>query len=196
MTTRNLLIASFSVTITAVMLSVGLAAYPNYPPEPTVTEYAPDPSWPKRPEALGPKAAVPSIAVDRQDRVWCLERGQVPVQVYSSGGELVASWGRGEFKGPHSLRFDGQENVWITDFPSGRSRGPNNISFSFEISVSGVPPELEMLRMPFPDWLYTILSSTLQLTSKTWASGSVSHKGIGDPPLTEAFFTLLSVIDQ
>lgn len=92
------------------------AAQPNYPPEPTVIEYAVDPDWPKRPAELGPRAAVPGIAVDGQDRVWCLERGAVPVQVYTLQGDLVKSWGQGQFKGPHSLRFDGQGNVWITDY--------------------------------------------------------------------------------
>jgi DNA-binding beta-propeller fold protein YncE len=92
------------------------AAHPNYPPRPTVIEYAVDPDWPKRPAELGPPAAVPSIAVDRQDRVWCLQRSRVPVQVYSSQGELVRSWGQGQFQGPHSVRIDGQGNLWITDF--------------------------------------------------------------------------------
>jgi len=100
-----------------VALAVALgAAAPSYPPQPTVIEYRVDPHWPKRPAEFGPRVAVPSIAVDRQDRIWCLERGKVPVQVYSSRGELVFSWGQGQFKGPHSLRFDRQGNVWITDF--------------------------------------------------------------------------------
>jgi hypothetical protein len=105
-----------SVVVMTTIVGQALAGQPNYPPKPTVTEYKVDPSWPKRPAELGPKAAVPGIAVDRQDRVWCLERGKVPVQVYSRDGDLVASWGQGQFKGPHSLRFDSQGNVWITDF--------------------------------------------------------------------------------
>jgi len=92
------------------------AGEPNYPPRPTVIEYAVDPAWPKRPAEFGPRAAVPSIAVDRQDRVWCLERGKVPVQVYTVQGDLVKHWGQGAFRGPHSLRFDPEGNVWITDF--------------------------------------------------------------------------------
>lgn len=103
-------------TIMTALATSAVAGQPNYPPEPTVIEYTVDPAWPKRPAELGPRAAVPSIAVDQQDRVWCLERGQVPVQVYSSQGDLVKSWGQGEFKGPHSLRFDSQGNVWIADF--------------------------------------------------------------------------------
>ncbi len=92
-----------------------LADYPNYPPRPTVVEYAVDPNWPKRPAELGPSAAVPGIAVDRDDRVWCLSRGLVPVQVFSPQGELVKSWGKGLLTSPHSIRFDGQGNVWISD---------------------------------------------------------------------------------
>lgn len=92
------------------------AGEPNYPPQPTVVEYTVDPAWPDRPAELGPRAAVPSIAVDRQDRVWCLERGKVPVQVYSKEGKLIRSWGQKQFKGPHSLRFDPEGNVWIADF--------------------------------------------------------------------------------
>lgn len=118
MTTRNSMMSMktfAAVAIRALVASNSWAAYPNYPPEPTVIEYNVDPAWPKRPADLGPRAAVPSIAVDRQDRVWCLERGKVPVQVYTVQGDLVTSWGEGQFRGPHSLRFDGRGNVWITD---------------------------------------------------------------------------------
>lgn len=89
---------------------------PNYPPEPTVVEYRVDPDWPKRPEKLGPRAAVPGVAIDSQDRIWCLERSKIPVQVYNTDGDLLMSWGEGEIKGAHSLRFDHQGNVWITDY--------------------------------------------------------------------------------
>jgi len=108
-----------TIGIAAVIAAAAIhapAAQPNYPPQPTVIEYSVDPAWPKRPAEFGPRAAVPGIAVDREDRIWCLERGRVPVQVYTTEGELVKSWGQGQFKGPHSLRFDAQGNVWITDF--------------------------------------------------------------------------------
>jgi len=38
-----------------------------------------------------------------------------PGAVYTREGKLVKSWGQDEFKSPHSVRFDGQGNVWITD---------------------------------------------------------------------------------
>jgi len=99
----------------AALAADGRAGYPSYPPEPTVIEYAVDPAWPKRPAEMGSPAAVPAIAVDREDRIWCVERCEVPVQVYTTAGDLVRSWGKGEFKSPHNLRFDSRGNVWITD---------------------------------------------------------------------------------
>jgi hypothetical protein len=104
--------------VVGLLVMAGLlgAGAPSYPPQPTVIEYKVDPQWPQRPAQFGPRVAVPSIAVDRQDRVWCLERGPVPVQIYTAQGQFVTSWGKGQFKGPHSLRFDPQGNVWIADF--------------------------------------------------------------------------------
>jgi sugar lactone lactonase YvrE len=104
-----------SVVIMTLFVSMAGAGHPSYPPQPTVIEYAVDPSWPKRPAEFGPPAAVPGITVDRQDRIWCLNRGKIPVQVYTSEGALVKSWGQGQFKSPHSVRIDGQGNIWITD---------------------------------------------------------------------------------
>jgi hypothetical protein len=48
--------------------------------------------------------------------VWCLTRGQVPIQIYSPEGELLKSWGQGQVKSAHAARFDSQGNVWIADF--------------------------------------------------------------------------------
>ena len=48
-----------TMTIVAAMVVIALATnavagQPNYPPEPTVTEYTVDPAWPKRPAEFGP----------------------------------------------------------------------------------------------------------------------------------------------
>ena len=90
---KTLASAIGSVAAMATIVGHTWAGQPNYPPQPTVIEYTVDPAWPKRPAEFGPRAAVPGIAVDREDRIWCLERCPVPVQVYTSQGELVKSWG-------------------------------------------------------------------------------------------------------
>lgn len=98
------------------VIAQGVKAAPNYPPTATVVEYQVDPAWPRRPAELGQPGAVPGLAIDAQGRIWCVQRCDVPVQVYSPAGELLDSWGEGEFRGVHSIRFDHQGNVWITDF--------------------------------------------------------------------------------
>lgn len=113
---RRVIAPVFLLASALIWLAADLRAdYPNYPPQPTVIEYTVDPDWPQRPAELGPRAAVPGVAVDNQDRIWCLDRGQLPVQVYSTDGKLIRSWGRGQFAVPHGLRLDGDGNVWITD---------------------------------------------------------------------------------
>lgn len=108
--------------VLACLAGMGLASecvaaeQPNYPPQPTVIEYVVDPAWPQRPAELGPREAVPGVAVDGEDRIWCVERGEVPVQVYTADGALVRSWGRGQFGSPHSIRVDGEGSIWIADF--------------------------------------------------------------------------------
>ncbi len=109
--------SSVLVLATWAILTAQLAEadYPNYPPQPTVIEYTVAPQWPQRPAELGPQAAVPSVAVDKNDQIWCFERCDVPVQVYSTDGRLIQSWGRGLFGSPHGLRLDAEGNVWTTD---------------------------------------------------------------------------------
>ena len=101
---------------TPVLLHEAMAQYPSYPPEPTVIEYVVDPDWPQRPDELGPRGAIAGVEVDGDDQVWAVERTEVPVQVYSPEGKLVRSWGQGKLKGAHTLRFDPEGNVWVSDF--------------------------------------------------------------------------------
>lgn len=47
---RNRWVRTFCVAVAvAALATAAWAGYPNYPPQPTVTEYAADPAWPKRP---------------------------------------------------------------------------------------------------------------------------------------------------
>jgi sugar lactone lactonase YvrE len=55
------------------------------------------------------------IALGPSDEVWTFNRGPVPVQVYTTRGELVRSWGQGQFREPHQVRIDAQGFVWLAD---------------------------------------------------------------------------------
>ena len=46
------------------------------------------------------------IAIGPSDQIWTFNRGAVPVQVYTASGELVRSWGQGQFREPHQVRID------------------------------------------------------------------------------------------
>ena len=116
---RRMMGFAFCLLLTAatILLSSGaMADYPSYPLEPTVIEYTVEPNWRQRPETLGPLGAIAGVEVDKDDQVWCVERTKVPVQVYAPDGKLVRSWGEEHLKGPHTLRFDSQGNVWVSDF--------------------------------------------------------------------------------
>lgn len=59
--------------------------------------------------------AVSAVAVDANDAVYVLQRGEPPLLAFDREGEYVRGWGDGLFKVPHGLRIDSQGNVWTTD---------------------------------------------------------------------------------
>ena len=47
------------------------------------------------------------IAISPSRQIWTLNRGAVPVQVYTAEGALVNGlWGQGQFREPHQVRID------------------------------------------------------------------------------------------
>jgi DNA-binding beta-propeller fold protein YncE len=56
-----------------------------------------------------------SVAVDAEDRIFVLHRGEPPLVAFDKAGSYVRSWGTGLFKVPHGLRIDGEGNIWTTD---------------------------------------------------------------------------------
>jgi hypothetical protein len=87
---------------------------PSYPRTNLATGYEVISSWPKRPKDLV-WGAVAGIAIGPSNQVWTFNRGSVPVQVYTAAGELVRSWGQGQFREPHQVRIDHKEDVWLVD---------------------------------------------------------------------------------
>jgi NHL repeat-containing protein len=83
-----------------------------------------------------------SVAVDRNGLVYVLQRGPDadPVIVVDPQGRVVRSWGRGLYKIPHSIRIDGDGNVWTVDAGSSMvykfsADGKQRL----EINVGGLP---------------------------------------------------------
>ncbi|MSU45906.1 MAG: hypothetical protein EXS42_01955 [Lacunisphaera sp.] len=86
---------------------------PNYPKINTSLSYAVDPNWPQKPADFT-WAAVPGVAVDKDDNVFLFTRSTPAVQAYSSDGKYLFGWGGGI--GAHHIKIDREGHVWTTDF--------------------------------------------------------------------------------
>ena len=86
----------------------------DYPRDNVASGYRVDAAWPKGKSAFLWKA-MPGIAVDEKGLIWTLNRGEMPVQVYTPEGKLVEQWGRNYFGSPHQIRFGHEGHVWIAD---------------------------------------------------------------------------------
>ncbi|HEU5319654.1 MAG TPA: peptidyl-alpha-hydroxyglycine alpha-amidating lyase family protein [Methylomirabilota bacterium] len=107
--------AVVAAALAGAVAAAGVAAAADRPPRVDVAVgYAVDPHWPQRPGDVVWEA-MPGTAVDLQGHVWTFNRGSVPVQVYTTDGTLVRTWGKGEFKNPHNIRIDREGHVWASD---------------------------------------------------------------------------------
>ncbi|MDC0937180.1 peptidyl-alpha-hydroxyglycine alpha-amidating lyase family protein, partial [Pirellulales bacterium] len=114
---QRLVAATFVLAVIASCdMGIAYAAYPGFALQPTIVEYDVDPKWPQRPDHVSGTGWVSGLAVDDQDQVWLFRKGPDPVQVYTTDGTLVRTWGKGMFLQPHHLRIDHQGNVWVADF--------------------------------------------------------------------------------
>ncbi len=59
--------------------------------------------------------AMSSVAVDKEDHVYVLHRGQPPLLAFDANHKFIRAWGEKLFKVPHGLRIDAAGNVWTTD---------------------------------------------------------------------------------
>jgi hypothetical protein len=59
--------------------------------------------------------AMSAVAVDSQDRIYVLHRGEIPLLAFDAQGKYVRGWGQGLFKVAHGLRVDREDNIWTTD---------------------------------------------------------------------------------
>jgi peroxiredoxin len=59
--------------------------------------------------------AVSAVAIGKEDEIYILQRGEVPLLAFDKNGKFLRSWGQGLFKVPHGLRVDREGNIWTTD---------------------------------------------------------------------------------
>ena len=109
---------------TVIVLSIASSGYAqlkvrvppgvDYPRDNVSSGYKVDADWPKGKSSSQWKA-VPGIAIDEEGLIWTLNRGGMPVQVYTADGEFVKQWGKNYFGSPHQIRFGRDGHVWIAD---------------------------------------------------------------------------------
>ena len=112
---------SFSIVVVVAIASSATAQRQSepsppvdYPRDNVTWGYEVDASWPQGKSAY-PWKAMPGIAIDDQGLIWTLNRGEMPVQVYTPEGRLVTQWGKDYFVSPHQIRFGVDGHVWIAD---------------------------------------------------------------------------------
>jgi len=111
---QGMLILAATLSLAAAPAELIKAPTPH-PRKNMVISYEVDPRWP-RPRPAGVEwKAIPSVIVDRQDRVWIFTRAKPPVQIYSREGKYLGGWGSEHIRTAHGLRFDPQGHVWTTD---------------------------------------------------------------------------------
>ncbi len=56
-------------------------------------------------------------AVNSGDEIYVFSRGVHPVTIWDTDGNLISSWGEGEFdlRGPHGIHISPDDHVWLTD---------------------------------------------------------------------------------
>ncbi len=91
------------------------APLPDYPRVNLAATYEVVKNWPERPKDAA-RAAVPSIALDKDGNVWIHTRANPMVQVYAPDGRYLRGWKEEDSRAvPHGIAFDGAGNVWLVD---------------------------------------------------------------------------------
>jgi len=70
--------------------------------------------WAKMPAGWSFLEAV-DVAVDSRDRVYVFCRGQHPLIVFDRDGNFLNSWGEGQFKRPHGITIDPDDQLYCVD---------------------------------------------------------------------------------
>jgi sugar lactone lactonase YvrE len=71
-------------------------------------------NWGNLPEGWYYKEAT-AVDVDSKDNVYVFNRGNHPMIVFDSEGEVIRSWGEGEFTNPHGVTVAPDDTLWLVD---------------------------------------------------------------------------------
>jgi DNA-binding beta-propeller fold protein YncE len=98
----------------------GFAQQGWYPPEGGLLKYRVNLFFGQEPPTMPEgfvMGRVSSITTDSDGNVYVFQRGKRadPLIVFDKNGKYLRSWGKGMFVNPHNVRFDPEENLWITD---------------------------------------------------------------------------------
>lgn len=77
-------------------------------------EYEVDPGFPKTPDNR-PLGEVAGVMVDGQDRVYVVNRSDVPVQIFAKDGEFISEWDYTDFTRVHSVTLGADGRIYIAD---------------------------------------------------------------------------------
>ena len=92
------------------LLVTAALAQPPVPP----MNYQVVADWPRVPTGWNLKETA-GVAVDSYNHVYVFHRGDHPIMVFDAEGWFVRSFGDGMFDRPHSIRVDGEGNIWTAD---------------------------------------------------------------------------------
>jgi streptogramin lyase len=136
-------------------------------------------------EALEGWAKIPSevdvgdiaaVAVSRRDHVYLFTRGEHPIIVLDSEGEVLHTWGHGHFTRPHGLHIGDDEAIYCTD-----DGAHCVLKFSLDgklLARIGVPgsPSPFMSGLPFHRCTHTALSPRGDLYVSDGYGNACVHK--------------------
>ncbi len=71
-------------------------------------------NWGKIPDDWTYKEAT-AVAVDEDDKVYVFNRGTHPMIVFNADGDILDTWGDGEFTNPHGVTIGPDDSVWCVD---------------------------------------------------------------------------------
>jgi DNA-binding beta-propeller fold protein YncE len=76
--------------------------------------YRAEEGWAKIPPGKAFRQAV-SIAIDKNDNVFALNRSDNPVMIFDRKGNFLSSWGQGAFVRPHGIHIGPDDSIYLSD---------------------------------------------------------------------------------